>query len=338
MTELWFYSGRVGNCMFMYAFTRLAADLLETRYQVPKGTEITEFPNIYEDSKHVDFHADTYELYPEYTSNPKTSVHENDNMVWSIEKSFQGGKIETYDDQVTLSKIINTPDIAKKWSVLLGNFELGENYFPYRNKLKRWFKFPEIDLSKFEFFRLHPDLGTDNWFIHETYQGITKDDLVISLRLEDYTSPEHLSRLLTYDYFRIILESRQFNNIYIITNPGSIGHNNQYEYLKEFYPYNPIFVRIYDRPIMSMAFGVQFNNIAISQSTYSWWLAFLSNAENIYYPIPEVGPFSLTDSEFTNCDLRVPLSEFKYVDYKNRVIMPDDQYKKICYKNTSWID
>jgi hypothetical protein len=338
MTELWFYSGRVGNCLFMYTFTRLVADLLETRCQLPKGTEITEFINVFEDSKLAGNHMDPYEICHEYVSNPKSLIGENDNMGWFIEKAFQGQKIESYDDQITISKIINSPDAAKKWLVLLGNFELGENYYPYRNKIKRWFKFPEIDLTKFEFFRLHPDLGSDNWFIHETYQEITKDDLVISLRLEDYTSPEHLTRLLTYDYFKIILESKQFNNIYIITNPGSIGHNNQYEYLKEFFPYNPIFVRIYDKPIMSMAFGAQFNNIAISQSTYSWWLAFLSNAENIYYPIPEAGPFSLTDPLFTNCDLRVPLSEFKYVDYKNRVIMPNDQFKKIDYKNTSWID
>lgn len=338
MTELWFYSGRVGNCMFMHAFTRLVADLLETRCQLPKGTEITEFVNIAEDSILAENHMDPYEIYPEYVSNPKSLIGENDNMGWFIEKTFQSQKIETYDDQITISKIINSPDVAKKWLVLLGNFELGENYYPYRNKIKKWFKFPEIDLSKFEFFRLHPDLGSENYFIHEQYQEITPDDLVISLRLEDYTSPEHLDRLLDYDYFKIILENNKFNNVYIITNPGSIGHNHQYEYLKPFFPYNPIFVRIYDRPIMSMAFGAQFNHIAISQSTYSWWLAFLSNAKTIYYPIPKVGPFSLTDKRFANCDLRVALSEYRYVDYENRVIMPEDQYKKIDYKNTSWID
>jgi hypothetical protein len=336
MTELWFYSGRVGNCMFMYSFTRLVADALDTKANLPKGTEITEFPLIKEDTANVVHHEDKYTIGDGLAENLRTVKNENDNMAWFLEGTFSGKKIESYADQITINKILKTPDIYKKWLVLLGNFELGENYYPYRNKLRRWFKFPEIDMTKFEFFKLSPDLGKGNWFERTEFTGMNPDDLVISLRLEDYTTPDNADRLLDYDYFRIILESRKFNKVYIITNPGSIGHNNQYEYLKPFFPYDPVFVRIYDLPIMSMAFGAQFNNIAISQSTYSWWVGFLSHASTIYYPVPIRGPFSLTDPKFTNCDLRVPCSEFLYVDYQSRQIMPADQYLKIDYEKMSW--
>lgn len=338
MTELWFYSGRVGNCMFMYAFTRLVADMLMTKVNLPKGTEITEFPLIHEDTKHVEKHDDKYTMGPpDAVENPRTIKNENDNMAWFLDPAFRGEKVNGFSDIVTIKKVMSTPDVYRKWLVLLGNFEIGENYYPYRNKLRNWFKFPEIDLTKFEFFKLHPDLGKPNWFQRVDFDGkVHPDDLVISLRLEDYTVAQHRDRLLAYDYFKIILESRKFNRVFIITNPGSIGHNSQYEYLKEFFPYDPIFVRIYERPIMSMAFGAQFNNIAISQSTYSWWLGFLSHASTIYYPIPESGPFSLTDEKYPSCDLRVPLKDFRYVDYKSRTILPTDQYQKIDYENSSW--
>lgn len=322
--------------MFMHAFSRIVADSLGTKVSLPKGTEITEFPLIAEASKHVEKHDGKFILGDNLVENPRTVVNENDNMAWFIDPHFQGKTAESYSDIITVKKILDTPDIHKKWLVLLGNFEIGDNYHAYRNKLKTWFQFPAIDMSKFEFFKLHPDLGTNHWFVGCEFQGITPDDLVISLRLEDYTNPNNMDRLLDYDYFRIILESRKFNNVYIITNPGSIGHNNQYQYLKPFFPYNPIFVRIYDRPVMSMAFGAQFNNIAISQSTYSWWVAFLSNAKTVYYPVPVTGPFALADKKYPACDLRVPLSEWKYVDYATRTILPDDYYKKIDYKNRAW--
>jgi hypothetical protein len=323
--------------MFMYAFTRIVADCLGTKANLPKGTEIVEFPLIAEATKDVSKHDDKFMENASLIENPRTVTNENDNMAWFIDPTFQGKKIEKYSDIVTVKKILDTPDIHKKWLVLLGNFEIGDNYHAYRNKLKAWFKFPAIDLSKFEFFKLHPDLGSLNYFIHTEFDGkITPDDLVISLRLEDYTNENNLDRLLDFDYFKIILESKKFNKVYIITNPGSIGHNNQYKYLKEFLPYDPIFVRVYNYPIMSMAFGAQFNNIAISQSTYSWWLAFLSNAKQVYHPIAMTGPFSLTDERYPACDLRVPLSEWRYVDYKSRSILPENYYKLIDYENKKW--
>ena len=337
MTELWFYSGRVGNCMFMHAFTRIIADALGTAVNIPKGTEITEFPLIAEATKDLANHDDKLTMNEDLPQNPRTVVHENDNMAWFIDPHFQGQPVKTYSDIVTVKKVLDTPDIHKKWLVLLGNFEIGDNYHAYRNKLKAWYKFPEIDLTKFEFFKLHPDLGTRNWFTRYEFDGnIHPDDLVISLRLEDYTNSQNKDRLLTYDFFKIILESRKWNRVFIITNPGSIGHNDQYQYLKEFFPHDPIFVRIYDRPIMSMAFGAQFKHIAISQSTYSWWVAFLSNADTVYYPMPITGPFALGDKRYPACDLRVPLSEWKYVDYATRTILPDDYYKRIDYTNRSW--
>jgi len=339
MVELWFYSGRLGNCMFMHAFTRIVGDSLGVKTQLPKGTEITEFPLIAQDSINVPEHDGKYEI-GDGPINDRTCQNENDNMAWLIEKTFSGGKIESYEDQVSIQKVLGHPNICNMWSVLLGNFELGENYTPYRNKLRKWFTFPTVDMKDFEFFKLHPRAdGIDEFFVHhDPFQlgdAVTPDDLVISLRLEDYTNDENLDRLLDFEYFRIILESRKFNRVYIITNPGSIGHGTQFKYLLAFKEYDPIIVRVY-KPVASMAFAASFDNIAISQSTYSWWIAFLSHARNVYYPLPIKGPFSLTDEKFCNCDLRVACRGWLYVDEATRTIMPEASYRKIDYPNYSW--
>ena len=163
MVELWFYSGRLGNCMFMYAFTRILADALGVKASIPRGMDPPQFPQIFEDAKGTVVHTEKYNVGHDLI-NPRTVMSDNDNMVWFVEKNFTGGKAEGYKDQITINKILSTPDIYKKWLVILGNFELGENYYPYRNKLKQWFKFPEIDMSKIEFFKLHPELGNTNWF------------------------------------------------------------------------------------------------------------------------------------------------------------------------------
>lgn len=337
MVELWFYSGRIGNCMFAYAFNRCIAHTLKLQCELPKGTEITGFPLVAEESIDAKSHEEKYRINKDYPVNPRTVVNENDNMAWFIERQFQGGKLTCYDDCLTIDKVLSTPDIEKKWIVTLGNFETGKQYQPYRDELKKWFKFPEIDYSKFEFFKIHADLGNPNYYSHVTFDGINEDDLLISLRLEDYTIPQNLDRFLGYDFFKIVLESRKWNRIFILTNPGSIGHNAQYDYIKEFYDYDPILVRCYE-PVMSMGFGAMFNNIAISQSTYSWWLAFLSNAENIYYPIPKIGPFAFDDTKYKGTDLRIESPVFKYVDYEKGIILPNDYYTKIDYTNKKWKD
>lgn len=336
MLELWFYSGRLGNCMFQYAFNRCIADTLDMNLQIPKGTEITGFPRIAKDSIGVNSHKDTYEIAG-YIKNKKNKLSNNDNMLWFIENQFNNKPILNYYDNIIIANILNHYDIDQKYIVTAGNFEIGHQYLPYRNKILQWFTFPSVDLSLFEFFRIDSNFGLDNKFYQRCEcPTITSNDLLISLRLEDYIHTNNLDRLLTFDYFKIILSSRDWNNIFILTNPSSIGHNVEYNYIKQFYEHNPILIRCYD-PVQSLAFGSQYNNIAISQSTYSWWLAFLSIAETIYYPISKSGPFSLNDKKYLCTDLRVPSSKFIYVDYETQTILPKTYYQQIDYINKSWI-
>jgi hypothetical protein len=225
--------------MFAYAFNRCLAYSLKTRCSVPKGTEIAAFPNIAADAKEIGHHEHKHQIYLDYPENPRTVENENDNMSWHIEKQFQGGKIESFGDNLTIQKILSIPNVDKKWLVTLGNFETGNQYLPYRGQLKEWFRFPSIDHSKFEFFKLAPN--REDYFISSERPEIDKDDLVISFRLEDYTTSNNKDRLLDFDYFKIILESKKFNKLVIITNPGCINHQEfYYKFFDEFREYDPI--------------------------------------------------------------------------------------------------
>lgn len=60
------------------------------------------------------------------------------------------------------------------------------------------------------------------------------------------------------------------------------------------------------------SFIMSFNNIAICQSTFSWWAAFLSKASNVFFPKSTCGPWNKKES---GIDLKVDDEDrYKYID------------------------
>lgn len=156
---------------------------------------------------------------------------------------------------------------------------------------------------------------------YDAVEHITDRDLVLSVRLgRDYLR-QHKYRLLVGDYFKIVLDSVDYDRVFI-TSQDPFN-----EILEDLYKYDPIFVQ-HITPIHTLHFVKLFNNIAISQSTYSWWAAYLSDADNIYFPITKDGPWSYGPhqrrkwKDFQH-DLMVPQARYKYVSYKDRHILGD---------------
>ena len=326
MLELLFFNGRLGNCLFQLIFNLLLSEKLRIPFRVPKidsGFEFLAFPKIRE---MLEKEIDTGEHTILNTHFGKFVPPEE--KVDLFEKPTSGG----VSSRMTLDDISNIPNIREKHIVTLGYFEVGYQYLPHREKIKEWLSFPETKPSSFEFFRIQ-----QNSYVKEE-SGLLlnpqENDLVISLRLDDFAK-QFTERLLTFDYFRIILENRKFSNVYIVTNPYSIEDPELKQYILEFSEYNPIVVRCFE-PVQAMAFVSRFSNIAISQSTYSWWAAYLSEAKNIYFPIPKTGTFSLVDENFKGIDLRIISPEYKYVEYQTRTILPDDMYTRVNYEESNW--
>jgi hypothetical protein len=85
-----------------------------------------------------------------------------------------------------------------------------------------------------------------------------------------------------------------------------------------------------------MAFVTRFDRIAISESTYSWWAAYLSNASEVYYPISKRGLWGVNtrwncaksmwrkvnsiNARDRDLYLRVDHERYKYVHQESGVI------------------
>jgi hypothetical protein len=81
--------------------------------------------------------------------------------------------------------------------------------------------------------------------------------------------------MLPIEYYVEGIEKFGDGNGFISTD--SIGHPNC-RYLIDRYNLNPINLS----PMETILYGKNFNNLILSEGTFSWWIAFLSNSKNIF--------------------------------------------------------
>jgi len=112
------------------------------------------------------------------------------------------------------------------------------------------------------------------------------DDIVMHVRLDDFIHSQNLenpetwdnSEIIHPDYYHEILKNENFKNLYIVHD--QIKYEWEKKYLSQFDKYNPIFIS--NSPEHDFSFIMKFNKIINSNSTFSYWSSFLSNAEIIY--------------------------------------------------------
>ena len=185
------------------------------------------------------------------------------------------------------------------------------NFKNYKTEIRKdWFNIAQpydrnkLNINKF-FIR-------KNGFEPIKIERIENDDIVISVRLGEIVSGKHLGRLLTFDYFDIILKNIKFNRLYITSE--SIDS----PLLIPFDKYSPIY--FFQSNYMETLNLIRlFNRVVISQSSYSWWAAYLSEAEEIYYPIVVNGPWVIDPQN--DVDLRVDEDRYIYVSQSKSKIL-----------------
>jgi hypothetical protein len=182
---------------------------------------------------------------------------------------------------------------------------------PFREKIRSWFEHsePDLDLAVCDTRRKFEDR-----FVAEPITSIDDGDLVISLRLGDFLRPKHRHRLLGCDYFDIVLSSRTFSRLFITSD--EIDH----PLVDEFEKYRPIRLFQKDR-WQTMKFVAKFDHIALSQSTYSWWCAYLSNARHVYFPLSDWSVWNKELIVGANLDLRVNEGRYIFVHYDSRTVV-----------------
>lgn len=183
----------------------------------------------------------------------------------------------------------------QKRIILNGHFQRSAYYLPFWDKVKSWYSFP-IDKLKRKY---------------RSLQKINEEDILIYIRLSDYLTVYRWA--LTAQFYHTVLQMASYRNVYIITE------DDEDVYLKEFERYNPTFLMA--DGLTQMFCGLLFNKIVMSCSTFAWWGAMLSDANEIYFPIDADGIWCDSYKEEANLslpsyrrdvDLRVDESRITY--------------------------
>ncbi|MFZ2639489.1 MAG: hypothetical protein WA117_00765 [Verrucomicrobiia bacterium] len=111
----------------------------------------------------------------------------------------------------------------------------------------------------------------------ETMPG--PEDLVVQIRLGDYFSPRLVPR---YGYpledVVVLIRKQRFDRLYLTTDE----------------PSHPFIQRLQSEfgaalggkhPLEQFAFSIMARRLVVTPSSYSWWAAWLSNAEQVFFPV-----------------------------------------------------
>lgn len=196
-------------------------------------------------------------------------------------KNYSGyKKLILLGQKVNLKKILKSKE--KRHIVLQGYFQRYEYYKKYKNKIKKWFKFN----NKFK---------------------KNSKNVLLNIRRTDFVE---LGQALPKEYYEKSLSKSSFKTVYITTDDSND-------------PFVRYFVQKYNAIITNnnflddFYFIASFDKIIMSQSTFCWWAAFLSNAREIYFPIPKKGYWS----KKSEIDLRVNEKRYNYIKIKSYHLM-----------------
>jgi hypothetical protein len=153
--------------------------------------------------------------------------------------------------------IVANPEPRK--IVLEGYFEKYAYYKPHKNRVRDWFALER------------------NAFGHQVHD----QDILIHVRRG--RDSRIYGRLLRLDFYADVLKTLTWRRIYICCN--EIDDDVQ----RQFAPFDPVYVR--QSPPDDFCFFQCFRRIIQANSTFSWWAAYLSDAEEVYAPLEAPNPF-----------------------------------------------
>lgn len=215
------------------------------------------------------------------------------------EQIFPFGSIYNGKKITTPIKEINDNDIVQYKTL-----ENIINVFPNHGFLiKSYF-------SKYKYFKPYKDL------IRKYYEPLTldkrSDDSMIIMLRDSYLDS---SFKLPYFYYLDILKTEKFDKLYV-----SLDHYEKHEpFIKQISNYAPIII---DGDILDVFKTItSFKKIIACQGTFSFWAAFLSHADIIYWPITMDGPNSGKNSH-----------NLVFNTYVDLLVDDEERYKHIQIK------
>lgn len=114
------------------------------------------------------------------------------------------------------------------------------------------------------------------FFNERAPEDLNHHDIVMHVRLDDYKQFGAGGTVISPEYYLDCLIRENFEHLYIVTDAPFD------EYMMKFKMFDPIFPKGSEKD--DFWFMTKFSRIICGNSTFSWWAAFLSNAETIYVP------------------------------------------------------
>jgi hypothetical protein len=197
-----------------------------------------------------------YKIGYKKISNESNSIDLNQDFLnfngLKLPKYFEGVEIN-HNVKIFKDHIFDWQDINEEGKIVLeGFFQNYKFYKDYKNFIKN-----EIYFS-------------NNLF--ETTNRPGKNDIVLHLRLNNYPWKIDVS------FYEKILTEEKYEKIWLVTDEPTHADIN---YLKQKFNCDVLSSTVEG----DFIFLINSTKIVMSQSTFCWWAAFLSNAETIYYPL-----------------------------------------------------
>jgi hypothetical protein len=168
--------------------------------------------------------------------------------------------------------------------LLTGYFQRFEYYKGHRPEIQRWLKVDKPIAER---------VASEN---------VESKDLVVGIRRgKDYV-PRHG---LPLSYYKTAIESFEYRNLHICSDDPSdpfVRHLAK--------KYRGI-IRA-PNALDNLSFIGAFDNIIISNSSFLWWAAYLSDAQRIVAPRPSNGFWSHSDPLSKHIDLELPDPRYRY--------------------------
>jgi len=149
--------------------------------------------------------------------------------------------------------------------------------------------------QRYEYYKKYKDIIKKDWLALDPStkkENQNSNDIIVCVRRTDYI---RTGNALPFSYYREALNMEKHDRVFILSDDANDPFINLFK------KYNAVVYKE-SNPLEQFRFIMSFNKIIISTSTFYWWASFLSNAQEIYYPLPLQGFWSKKTPEI---DLRV---------------------------------
>ena len=125
-----------------------------------------------------------------------------------------------------------------------------------------------------------------NYVFLESIKDKNMDDIVIHIRINDFNKDGKKSNVIHPNWYLNILDKETFTKLYIVIDINARKkysyQDKEQNYLNYFNKYNPIIINSSEKDDFN--FIRSFDKIISSNSTFSWWTSYFSEATTIYSP------------------------------------------------------